>query len=682
MKKQKGPQSIKSAVLIVAAALVVWYGHSPAQAKEQTHTIGVLEERGKQQCLKRWEPTARYLNRAIPKREFKIIPLEYAELIPAAQNKSVDFILVNPGLYVELETGFGAQAIATLEALAFGKGYSKFGGVVFVLKNRAGIRHLKDIKGKTMMAVSRESFGGWVAMLREFKNIGIDPEKDCSSFQFGGTQDAVVDAVKNNAVEIGCVATSVLERMAAEGKIDIGDFRVIHEHEAMDTKEFKDFPFLHSTRIYPQWPLAKTKTTDEKLSKAVTNALFSIEPDHLAAVTGEYFGWTNPLNYQPAHECLKELRLRPYREYGKVALGAVIRHYRAALSFAALLFLLLIAGLTVAGRLNQNLFKSQARLKQEMLERKAADQKLLSKEAQYRTLFENSRSPIVILDNRGNYLNANKAALEFLECGPDELVTKNVKDYLAPGPAQDIISEHDKLGKRGGAIEAEYYVGGRIKVLELSFTPFIWKGKPAVIGIGKDISERRNTEKMIRESEAKFRRLTQELAQGQEATLNILEDLQEAKEALEVSRGNFMNIVENSADGITVVNHKNVILFINPAATKLFNQPAEQLLGTHLHFPVVTRETKEVEILADNQIVRMVEVKAAETRWGTEPAYIIVLHDITESKNAERALRLAAREWRTTFDAIGDGVAVLNRNATVMRCNKTLTGLLGKGFKD
>ncbi|MBU2063487.1 MAG: PAS domain S-box protein, partial [Candidatus Omnitrophica bacterium] len=407
-----------------------------------------------------------------------------------------------------------------------------------------------------------------------------------------------------------------------------------------------------------------------------------MEPDQLAAVSGGYFGWTIPLNYQPVHDCLKELNLAPYRNYGKVTPMMAIRQYWIGLLFAGFIFLLLITGIMVAARLNQRLLSSQDRLKKEMLARQTISDSLINKEEQYRTLFESSRSPIMIIANNGDYLNANTAALEFLECGRDELLTKNMKEHIAPELMPEIVPDSSKAGEESKGVEAEYIVNGSSKALTLNSTPFVWEKKPAVILVGNDISTRRMTEKLLRESEEKFRRLTQELAQGQEATINILEDLQEAKEVLEASRENFLNIVENSTDGIAVVDHKNFILFLNAAATELFGQPAEILLGTRLHVLIDSREAKEVEIIAGQQTARTVEVKAVETQWEGEFAYLVLLHDITERKNAERALRLAAREWRTTFDAIGDGVAVLNRNATVMRCNKTLTGLLGKGFKD
>jgi PAS domain S-box-containing protein len=49
-------------------------------------------------------------------------------------------------------------------------------------------------------------------------------------------------------------------------------------------------------------------------------------------------------------------------------------------------------------------------------------------------------------------------------------------------------------------------------------------------------------------------------------------------------------------------------------------------------------------------------------------------------KQAEEALRTAARQWRTTFDAIGDAVCLMDVEGRMLRCNKAMTKLLGKPF--
>jgi PAS domain S-box-containing protein len=51
-------------------------------------------------------------------------------------------------------------------------------------------------------------------------------------------------------------------------------------------------------------------------------------------------------------------------------------------------------------------------------------------------------------------------------------------------------------------------------------------------------------------------------------------------------------------------------------------------------------------------------------------------------QQAEAELQAAAREWRTTFDAIGDAVCLLDGEGRMLRCNEAMTNLLGKPFDE
>ena len=56
--------------------------------------------------------------------------------------------------------------------------------------------------------------------------------------------------------------------------------------------------------------------------------------------------------------------------------------------------------------------------------------------------------------------------------------------------------------------------------------------------------------------------------------------------------------------------------------------------------------------------------------------------DITEGKSAEEKLSAAARQWRETFDAMSDSVALLDHDGRVLRCNAATATLVGRSFED
>ncbi|HDQ73407.1 MAG TPA: PAS domain S-box protein [Chloroflexi bacterium] len=139
----------------------------------------------------------------------------------------------------------------------------------------------------------------------------------------------------------------------------------------------------------------------------------------------------------------------------------------------------------------------------ETLERSQA--KLLESEERYRTLFERTANPILVIDTDGRYIDCNEAALAFLECSRDILLTKHIDDFTPPDQADELRAEHQTLWKRGGTVDTEYLVNGQIKILELTITPATWQNERVIFGVGKDVTQRKRAEQALRKSEQRFR---------------------------------------------------------------------------------------------------------------------------------------------------------------------------------
>jgi PAS domain S-box-containing protein len=62
---------------------------------------------------------------------------------------------------------------------------------------------------------------------------------------------------------------------------------------------------------------------------------------------------------------------------------------------------------------------------------------------------------------------------------------------------------------------------------------------------------------------------------------------------------------------------------------------------------------------------------------SVEPEELIAtVRSLLRVRQAEEAARLAARQWQATFDAINDGVALIDASGTVQRCNASLCRIL------
>ena len=72
-------------------------------------------------------------------------------------------------------------------------------------------------------------------------------------------------------------------------------------------------------------------------------------------------------------------------------------------------------------------------------------------------LFEKTVNPILVTDEDGNYIMCNEAALQFLECTREELLSRNAKDLIPPGK-EKVIDKYIQVWKKGGTIETEYYL--------------------------------------------------------------------------------------------------------------------------------------------------------------------------------------------------------------------------------
>jgi two-component system, LuxR family, sensor histidine kinase TtrS len=355
-------QMVRSSILLLLLCLMALSHGVGAETRDlesegnrgQTLRLGVLANRGKEMCLTEWTPTADYLSAQLAPNRFEIVPLDFEEVGKAVEERRLGFLLANSSMYVQLEYYGLVYRIATFQqpSLKGGGPLPLFGGVIFCRADRTDIRDLQDLKRKRFGAVEPSSLGGWHAAWREFENAGIHPHQDFARLTFEGTHDAVVEAVSSGRADGGTVRSTQLERMAMEGRIDLSQLKVLFGPLFSST----DYPFLLSTRLYPEWPFAAVKGTDLELGKSVPSALLRMSTDNPAARASSGAGWAIPQGYASVHECLKELRFPPYENYGKVTLHqAVVQYWWLILGILSATLTILILGLSA--------WRTSARLK-------------------------------------------------------------------------------------------------------------------------------------------------------------------------------------------------------------------------------------------------------------------------------------------------------------------------------
>jgi signal transduction histidine kinase len=112
-----------------------------------------------------------------------------------------------------------------------------------------------------------------------------------------------------------------------------------------------------------------------------------------------------------------------------------------------------------------------------------------------------------------------------------------------------------------------------------------------------------------------------------------------AEKALRITYISFHNILESSTDGIIVVDKKGTVCFFNHAAEAMFQKNIDDQLSEMLNFPVTLNEIKEIEIERLEVGPGIAEMRIVETEWEGKAAYLAMLRDITDRKNAEEELK-------------------------------------------
>ncbi|MBK8164339.1 MAG: phosphate/phosphite/phosphonate ABC transporter substrate-binding protein [bacterium] len=289
---------MKKAMMVLLTLLFLAAVALPGAAVAEVK-LGVLANRGAPECMKQWGATAAYLSGKIGDK-VTIVPLKFEAVEPAVAAGQVDLVLANSAFYAELEKTQGVKAVLTMANLQDGKTMTQFGGVILV-KADSPIKTLADLKGKKFMVTERSSFGGGQMAWRLLLENGINPDKDCAEVMIGKKQDNVVLSVINGAADAGTVRSDVLESMAAAGTIKLADVRVLNQ--------VKDaFPYMHSTQLYPEWPLAAAAKADPAMVQKIAGALKALKPTDEAAKAAGIAGWVDPLDYGPVRDCLKTIK--------------------------------------------------------------------------------------------------------------------------------------------------------------------------------------------------------------------------------------------------------------------------------------------------------------------------------------------------------------------------------------
>ncbi len=304
----------------------------------------------------------------------------------------------------------------------------------------------------------------------------------------------------------------------------------------------------------------------------------------------------------------------------------------------------------------------------DITERRRAEEALRESEERLRILFEYAPDGYYLLDSQGTFLDGNKAAQEITGYTREELIGKKFQDtcLLSPDqlPQAVAILRKSVAGQLSGPDEflLNRKDGARVPVEIRTFQVEIG-GEPVILGIARDITELKQAEEALRESE-EYLAKAQEVAQiGSwiwDLATNTVKWSDEMYRLFDMSPDEF--------DGKIV----SVMDRIHPDDRDLLAQVTDQTLidgkPRPLEYRVVRRDGTSIVVYAEG-VTHLDESGKAVRMLGT-------VQDITERKRAEEALRESEHRFRRLSEAALEGIAI-SEAGKILDANEQLAEMLG-----
>lgn len=189
----------------------------------------------------------------------------------------------------------------------------------------------------------------------------------------------------------------------------------------------------------------------------------------------------------------------------------------------------------------------------------------------------------------------------------------------------------------------------------------------------------------------------QQVVQGVVLVIRDQTQQQQAKLQLKESEEKYRSLVEVSTDAI-FIDQDNRLVYVNPAGLALFgaDSPGELLGRAPLDFfprelhPAIRERVRLMQATgrptakAEMRIIRLdgqqvdVELDAVPFIFNNKRVIQVILHDISERKQAEQALKASEEKHRKLFETMSQGVVYLDQRGFVSNVNPAAERILGR----
>jgi len=296
----------------------------------------------------------------------------------------------------------------------------------------------------------------------------------------------------------------------------------------------------------------------------------------------------------------------------------------------------------------------------DITQRKAAELALRESQRQLRAVLDNIPDPAWLKDAEGRYLVGNKPLARLYDRNVEDIVGKANFNAL-PGSVSAPAAT-DGSSAPGQPVRTEVCVrerDGRPRWFDSIETPILNESGQLIsmVGIARDITERKQMEQALRESENRHREL-----------------------------------LNSQDDGVGTTDAAQVFIFANPALGKILGVPVDQLIGRSWKEFLCEDQRKildqqlqlrkagkkssyEVEVTAADGETRQVRIEATPKldAAGHYCGTFAVFRDITERKRTEAKLHLQTSALTTTVN----GIVICDAVGRILWVNPAFTKLTG-----
>ncbi|MBR8826861.1 MAG: PAS domain S-box protein [Gomphosphaeria aponina SAG 52.96 = DSM 107014] len=286
---------------------------------------------------------------------------------------------------------------------------------------------------------------------------------------------------------------------------------------------------------------------------------------------------------------------------------------------------------------------------EERVAKKTNELRQINEELSYQKQALDQMALVSITDRRGMITYVNEKFCEVSQYAAGEIIGKNNRIINSGYHDQSFFRElwqtiiQGKLWR--GEIKNKRKDGSYYWV-DLTIVPFVdeWGKAFQYLAISFEITERKNAEVKVIESEEKLNKL-----------------------------------ITNMAEGILVVNQGGLIRFVNPMVTRLLGYSQEELLNVHFGIPLESSEYQEIQLICKDHRAIFVDLRVTTINWEGELAYLASIRDITERKEVEEKLRRSRKFLQLVMDNIPQFIFWKDCNSVYLGCNQNFA--LSAGLK-